>query len=384
MINKYTIIMSLFLSIISVVSLKTIINNRSEFFDIINSDNKIEKINEIYNDNIAFKKLFLYIWSEFQNEIGVSLLDDAEYGYIIKDYTGNLYFPSKDVNVEKFADNLILLSQKLNNKNTPFYYIQAPNKIIKGYSSDIVYNYNYSNKNADEFLKILNEKGVSTLDLRELLITSDIPPDERFYKTDHHWTTKTAFWATKTIVEFLNKNNNFNLSTQNFNNERYNIIKKNECFLGSLGRRVGSAVSGYDDYTFIEPNFNTNYEIINGINDEIIGSGNFYNAIVKDKILNSDDYESNKHATYFEWDYGDIIIKNKMVDNNIKILLIKDSYALPVGAFLSTCVSELEMVDLRDTPKADMKKIIEDKNYDVVLVMYNTEVFNDTMFDFRI
>ena len=71
-----------------------------------------------------------------------------------------------------------------------------------------------------------------------------------------------------------------------------------------------------------------------------------------------------------------------MVDNNYKMLMIKDSYALPVAAFLSTCVSEIHMVDLRDTPTVNLEKYIENNKFDAVVVLYNTEVFNDTMFNF--
>lgn len=63
--------------------------------------------------------------------------------------------------------------------------------------------------------------------------------------------------------------------------------------------------------------------------------------------------------------------------------MIKDSYALPVAAFLSTCVSELHMVDLRDTPKVKLNEYINEHDFDAVFVMYNTEVFNDVMFGFE-
>lgn len=80
---------------------------------------------------------------------------------------------------------------------------------------------------------------------------------------------------------------------------------------------------------------------------------------------------------------GNLIIKNKKIDNDIKILMVKDSYALPVAAFLSTCVSELHMVDLRDTPTVKLNDYINEHDFDAVVVMYNTEVFNDIMFEFE-
>ena len=79
---------------------------------------------------------------------------------------------------------------------------------------------------------------------------------------------------------------------------------------------------------------------------------------------------------------GYLRIKNQLIDNNYKILIIKDSFALPVVAFLSTCIKQIDMVDLRDTPKTDLKKLINNNEYDLIIQMYNTEAFDDKMFSF--
>ena len=381
--NQYKITTFIFLLILTTVSMATIILNRNELIEAIKSNNIIEKMNTIYSTNVAFSKKFLSFWSMTQESLGTEILDDAEYGQIIKDHTGNLYFPSHDVDVSPYAQNVIRFSQLLKEKKIPFTYIQAPNKIVEGYTDKVVYQYNFSNQNADEFLNMLNESGVTTLDLRERILKSGIPKEELFYKTDHHWTTPTAFWAFQNIVKHLNQQFQLNIDEEYTKQENYQSIKKENCFLGSLGRRVGREVAGLDDYVLITPQFDTDYEIVDGSKGQVIALGDFQSAIIIDNILNSNDVEANKHATYFEWDYGDLIIKNHIVNNELKVLLVKDSYALPVGAFLSTCVKELHMVDLRDTPHVHLKEYIENNHFDAVVVLYNTEVFNDTMFQFK-
>ena len=42
--------------------------------------------------------------------------------------------------------------------------------------------YNFSNKNADEFLAKIKENDVDTLDLRELIIKENLNRNEMFYK----------------------------------------------------------------------------------------------------------------------------------------------------------------------------------------------------------
>ena len=148
-------------------------------------------------------------------------------------------------------------------------------------------------------------------------------------------------------------------------------------------------MSGYDDYDFISPDFKTDYSIYDGFVslDEPAYSGDFSESIVIQGILDSKDKSANKHAAYFEYDYGNLIIKNNAVDNDLKILLIKDSFSLPFAAFLSTCVNELHLADLRDDgwraeDAVTVAQYAENGDFDCVVVMYNPEVFDTVMFDF--
>lgn len=381
--NKYKITSIIFIFIIGLIFVITMINNRNEVLSLLKQDNIIEETNKIYTTKVAFSNGFLSLWSITQKFFNTQLLDDAEYGHIIRDKTGNLYFPATDVDISNYAQNTIDFSNFLKDKKISFAYIQAPNKVINGYSEDIIFQYNFSNKNADEFLEKLTLNRVDTLDLRKTIVESGIPKEKLFYKTDHHWTTPSAFCAFQEIVQFLKSKYHLAIDEKYISPSNFEKKVIPKCFLGSLGRRVGIEVAGLDDYVFIEPKFETNYEIIDGSIKKVISSGDFRSAIVIDKILNSDDVEANKHATYFEWDYGNLIIKNNIVQNNLKILLIKDSYALPVAAFLSSAIKELHMVDLRAVPTVDLKKYVEGNNFDVVVMLYNTECFNDTMFHFN-
>lgn len=386
-IDKYKITTLIFLIIISIMCVKTFWNNKNSFAEAFSEGNLIADTNQIYSENVAYYDFFIDLWSESQNVLSAQLLDDAEYGVIIKDSKGFLHFPSNDVNVEKYANNTIEFANKLKDKNIPFVYIQASNKDLKGYTDEIVSEYNFSNKNATEFLEILNQNNIHTFDLRDEIIKDNLERENLFYKTDHHWTTSTAFWAFTKILSLLENTFNFDIPSGDFYKDinNYKTQKISDCYLGSLGRRVGESVAGLDDYLFIEPNFETSYNIYDGLVslNKPAFSGNFRKSIVKEHILTNTDVTSNKHASYFEWDYGNLIIKNKLVKNDVKILLIKDSYSLPVAAFLSTAIEELHMIDLRDASTINLMDYVDENNLDAVMIMYNTEIFTDTMFNFN-
>lgn len=384
--DKYKITTIIFLIIIFFICGATVWNNNHAFIEIFSGGNLIASTNQIYSENVAGSDFFIDLWSESQNVLSAQLLDDAEYGVIIKDSKDNLHFPSNDTNVEPYAQNTITFSNQLKEKNIPYLYIQAPNKDLKGYTDKIVSEYNFSNKNADEFLELLNENNINIFDLREEIIKDNLNRKDLFYKTDHHWTTSTAFWAFTKIIDLLEKYD-FTITSGDYfkdiNNYDIQIIE--DCYLGSLGRRVGEAVAGLDNYIFIEPKFETDYTIFDGLapGDLPAFSGDFRTAIVKEHILNNTDVTSNKHATYFEWDYGNLIIKNNLIENDLKILLIKDSYSLPVAAFLSTCLKELHMIDMRDASTINLLDYVEANDIDMVITMYNTEIFTETMFNFQ-
>lgn len=341
-------------------------------------------VEDIYQEELFGFDGFIDVYSLFQVLSGTRLFEDAAYGHIIMDTSGKLHFPANRDYENKYGDNVIAFAKDLESRNVPFIYIQAPNKKIEGYTEFPPGGHNYSNEDADDLLAYLNANNVDTLDLREHLKESGIEYEDLFYITDHHWTTKTAFWAYKIVVEMLYNNYGISCDPKGYYRDlnNYDITYYEDNFLGSQGRRVGRFVAGVDDYTFIAPKFSIDYEVYDMIAspNEAVFKGGFYDCIAKSYILENPDISTNRHGAYFEYDYGCLVIKNNSVDNDIKIMLIKDSFSLPFAAFLSTCVSELHMIDLRDENTPIASQYAMENDFDAVIMMYNTEVFNDEMF----
>jgi len=75
-----------------------------------------------------------------------------------------------------------------------------------------------------------------------------------------------------------------------------------------------------------------------------------------------------------------LIFNNNLV-NNGKVIMIKDSFGIPVYSFLSLGIHELRAIDLRLFDDSVAKYAKENKP-DVVILMYNGDTFNEEMFDF--
>ena len=60
--------------------------------------------------------------------------------------------------------------------------------------------------------------------------------------------------------------------------------------------------------------------------------------------------------------------------------MVKDSFGVPVSAWLACCCDELWVMDLRYTQEESVKNFIVNHGIDVVIVFYNPEVLSSELF----
>ncbi|MBR2742753.1 MAG: hypothetical protein IKD89_04100 [Clostridia bacterium] len=327
---------------------------------------------------------FINLYSAFEVFSGAHMFEDAAYGYIIKDKQGKLHFSMERSYEDEYADAVCAFSKFVRARGVPFMYVQAPNKKIRGYTVFPPGAHNDSNEDADVMLAALNEAGIETMDLRERLSQSGIPYEQMFYYTDHHWTNKTAFWAFCELEGEIYARFGIDCDPEGYHTDidNYDITYYEKYFLGSQGRRVGAYIAGVDDYTFISPKEDMDFEVYDMVRhpDRALFSGGFSHAVKRDAILIDPDISTNRYGAYFGYDYGLMRIINKEAKNDIKLLMVKDSFALPIAAYLSTCVSELWLLDPRDEGAPDPYDVVQTYDFDAVVMMYNTEAFNEKSF----
>lgn len=137
---------------------------------------------------------------------------------------------------------------------------------------------------------------------------------------------------------------------------------------------MGQLYGGLDDFTLITPKFETDYHVI-GLRDDEEAEGSFAEAVLEDKLLNFEgSVWTNHYAGYWGQDDAKVVVDNRLNDDGANVLLIKDSYGLPYGAFLSTMVDKLMVIDLRYYDINDLQRYIADSDFDLVIIlskMYN-------------
>lgn len=295
---------------------------------------------------------------------------------VIKDNNGQLHFITYPINAEPYVEEVTRVKTVLDEMNIPLLYVQTPIKVIEDYTQMPTGIDDYSNENADAFVNKLIENDVDVIDLRNALEVSNLDYSTLFYDTDHHWTTPTAFWATGHVANYLKEQFNIDLDPNYFytNLENYHTQVFKDSFLGSQGRRVGRYYGGVDDYTLILPDYDTDYTVTikkNSTLEPSVREGTFEKTIIQQDLIKDEDIFTNRYAAYFGADYSEVILNNNKSENDLKVLIFKDSFALPFSAFFSTMVSETRLIDTRYY-KDDVLEYIKDYQPDLVLFVHKS------------
>ncbi len=370
---------------------KTAINS-----DVNESNNIISKLekaikssNSILSKNIVGLESFIEIYGGTQKLIDRKFIVDDDIGYILKDEGGNLHFPVYNYDTKPNAKKVVDMKNYFDDLDIPFSFVlvmpkDVDNKTVFKKGMEIYMN---STKNSDNFMTVLKENGINYLDLRKSAKDDNLDIVNSFFKTDHHWKTETAFWAFKELVSYIEKDYGIKLDQNNYYTDlkNYKINILNDSFLGSLGKRMGRLYSDVDDYSIITPNFETNLELYRGFNKDFIAEGSFEDIIIDKKLSDPNaTITTNRYATYFSKDYDFTTVINKNAQSDLKVLIIKDSFALPAAAFLSLTCKEISIVDFRASKDQSVKEFINNNDYDLILMLYGSNTLSsDVMFELK-
>ena len=325
-------------------------------------------------DYVYQKEFFVDWYGLGENLLGRNYVRDTNpSNTVLKDNNDILQFITFKSDETNVSNNLIHLNEQLKAEDIPLLFVQAPSKVIEGFTQLPPSIEDYSNANMDNLLASLEKGGVDYLDLRSLVEEDALDKETLFYRTDHHWTNETALWATSKIIAAAHQQSNIDLDpdeiiqdTSNFQNTTYKNV-----FLGSQGRRVGQYYDGVDDYTLITPTFETDYSVtIYKTDGSRTYEGDFNEAILNENYLDMNDtVYTNRYASYFGGDFPEVVIENNLNTDGKKVLIVKDSFALPVSAYLSTVTKEVRMLDIRYNTIDDVEAYAKEHQVDMVIFL---------------
>lgn len=334
----------------------------------------VENIKSVYvSDDLEGKNNLININGLFARLTNRHIYNDVT---LLKNgYLGSMDRPYIDMTSN--AEKLVGLSRYLKEKGTPFLYVQAGHKVDIENAVIPEGIENFMNDNANHLIELLKNSGVSCLDLRQVLNATPEALTKYYFKTDHHWNYDGAFIGFQHIVAEIDKiltGHKLNLKYANKSMWETHLLEDH--FLGSYGKRVGRFYAGLDDINYYTPKFETSMSCLVPKHYQI-DKGTFADAVIRSEYLEKTDYYStNPYCLYIGGDYPLVKHRNIKAPNDLKLLLVKDSYMLPIQAFMSAIFSEIDVIDPRHFTESSLIEYINQHDFDAVMYMLCLDTTN--------
>jgi len=352
-------------------AVRKLLRGESTFAEFTNAVHK-----EYVSDRLKAKHIFIDLNGLFARFSGRRVYNEA-----ILLNNGMLGRQEKSADLDKMADGIKTLADFVEEQGGDFLYVQMPCKMDKEKAllpEGIEY---YCNEEIDCVLEKLEDRKVETMDLRTKISTTPEQIEQYYFSTDHHWNYTGAFVGFQEIAQRLARtypNSGIDLTLTEWNQWESHSLEGQ--FLGSIGKRVGVWFAGVDDLTYYVPKFETEMSCAVPKYRRLF-KGGFYEANMREEFLGEKDlFGQNNYCAYIGGDYPLVQHRNVGAASDLKVLIIKDSYTLPLQAYLSTLFQEIDVVDPRYYDDGTLADYIAGTKPDVVLMCLNVSQFENSRY----
>ena len=177
---------------------------------------------------------------------------------------------------------------------------------------------------------------------------------QKYYRTDHHWTTRSAYEVFKEVASDLS------LDTSVVN---YEFMKVTDSFQGTLASSSGLHHISDTIEICYPKDFSGNY-VIEYEAEQTKRTSFFFS----EKLAGGNQYE-----VFMGGNFGKIVITSQASKKN-SLLLIKDSYANCVIPMLAPYFSKIVIIDPRYL-NDDLTDVMQDNSFTHMLFLYNLNTF---------
>lgn len=279
-------------------------------------------------------------------------------------YLAKMYDYISDEELEPGAVSLGNLNRYLNTTGAVFLVAVAPDTVSKYDPQLPAGMVDYVNDNLDRMVNMIREQGVEVLDFREEIYEDGIDQYTLMYKTDHHWNTRAGFYAYGKLADWIEEKTGVRVDEKIRDIDNYSITTYKEWHLGSRGQRTGSLYAGIDDFDLILPEFDT--LLTNG--EE---TGTFEELLISYAALEEKDLSFRyTYDVTLEAVWGNYV--NLLADNDLKVLVIGDSFTRAVWQYMDISYKENRFVHYQFLGMLNEEYVTE-YDPDVVILLYYPE-----------
>ncbi|NLZ39525.1 MAG: hypothetical protein GX893_07980 [Firmicutes bacterium] len=203
-----------------------------------------------------------------------------------------------------------------------------------------------------------HRRKVHFLDLYPLLVAHR--KEDIYYKTDHHWTTRAAFYAYQELARVM--------KFKALSIEDFSLIEVSDSFYGALSAKSGHFFSKPDTIFLFQPLHEIKYQV------EYVDKGRISSSLYEFEHLKKRD----QYSVFLDGNHALIKITTQIA-NGKKLLVVKDSFAHCLIPFLINHFEQIHILDLRYY-HGNVQNYCIDNEIDEILCVYNTLTFAEERF----
>ena len=325
---------------------------RFSFESFVNGD-YLNGVNDYINDHFAFRNFYLKLNSWWEIDVMGKKENNGVYigkdGYLFEKFE---YNDNEKENANTNAEIISDFANKMKEQNVPTYFVLTPNSIY--INNDKLPN-NVEVPNQEEIIKQIYGETENTNNINVIESLKKENKDKQLYfKTDHHINSNGAYVIYREYCKAAN------IAIKEIDN--FNRITVSNDFLGTFDSKAQLLNQQPDELFVYKNENNTNIK-------EAIYDKQTTNSIFNEEYLKGKD----KYSYFLNGNNSRAIIKTN-VNNDKKLLVIKDSYAHIMSQFLCQDYSEVHFLDPRYT-NFDYLEYAKENEITDVLFLYNVSTF---------
>ena len=181
--------------------------------------------------------------------------------------------------------------------------------------------------------------------------------EDIFYRTDHHWTAKGAYYGYQAWAQ--------SMGMEPWGKDKFTVETVSEDFLGTVYSKV-NVTTRPDSIQLFLPKEEQEYQVTYD------GLPKVYDSLYSLKALEGKD----QYAVYLDGNHGLTVIQNQSLQNEgRKLLIVKDSFAHSFAPFAANHFETVYMVDLRYF-NAGIEGFLKENGVTDFLILYQIPGFS--------